>query len=222
MVDVFPPQPPQVYVDIHPVRSSPPRWISLWMALRLNVSMFPAPWTGKRLVFLGHTQRCAFQTNENAWFDFGCSKIKASPCWTGRFFKRNIRYMIYFDDILIIYIYIFYIHIWIYLSILSRVNTQWIYLQSQLWRQGLTNPSFSHPRRRENASTGAFCCPNVTCSDSCKPFIACCYILFACLRKAVSSVGTILPNVAEHNVALGMFAHKWPAETFTWDLFHSP
>lgn len=65
---------------------------------------------GQRLVFLGHTQRCAFQTNENAWFDFGCSKIKASPCWTGRFFKRNIRYMIYFDDILIIYIYIFFIY----------------------------------------------------------------------------------------------------------------
>ncbi len=50
------------------------------------------------------------------------------------------------------------------------------------------------------------------CSDSCKLFIA------FCIRKAVES-GTILPNVAQHNVALVMFAYKWPAETVTWIYF---
>lgn len=85
------PQSPQVYVDIHPVRSSPPRWISLWMALRLNVSMFPAPWTGKGW-FFGTPKGAHFKRRKRIGI-IGCSKIKASPSWTGLFsFSKTYKF----------------------------------------------------------------------------------------------------------------------------------
>ena len=126
----------------HPVRSSPPRWKSLWMALRLNVSMFPAPWTGKCW-----WPKDAQTTTKNAWCQY--PKIKVSPCWTGLFFSKNIfvivfniELYIYWYNLIHIYHICIYIYIYIHLFVDSfQIQCTWIYLQSQLWRQGFDKPN---------------------------------------------------------------------------------